>query len=154
MKPSADTRAAIRRATLLLTIGLCVLGTGCRNAPIIWKAEARSPDGLWTASARTVQNGGFGTDSLNTVVYLKQTNRSGPPTEVLEFSCRGPAPRPYVLDQANAGGTINLTMKWVTPSHLEVTYDNLPDLDFQVVKFGGIDISAVDLSSETTKTSR
>jgi hypothetical protein len=88
------------------------------------------------------------------MVYLKQTNRSEPPMEVLGLSCQGPAPRPYVLDKANAVGTINLTMKWLTPSHLEVTYDSHPDLYFQVVKFGGIDISALDLSSETTKTSQ
>jgi hypothetical protein len=90
--------------------------------------------------------------SIDTVVYLRRTNRSEPPTEVLGLSCHGPAPRPYVLDKANAGGTIDLTMKWVTPFHLEVTYDNHPDLYFQVVKFGGIDISALD--RETTKTSR
>ena len=147
MKLGADTRAAIRRATLLLTIGVGVSGTGCGNAPTIWKAEARSPDGLWIASVRTVQNGGFGSAHIDTMVYLKQTNRSEPPMEVLGLSCQGPAPRPYVLDKANAGGTINLTMKWVTPSHLEVTYDNHPDLYFQVVKYAGIEISVRDLSS-------
>lgn len=105
MKPGADIRAAIRRAILLLTVGVCFLETGCGNAPTIWKAEARSPDGLWIASVRTVQNGGFGSASINTMVYLKQTNRSEPPMEVLGLSCQGPAPRPYVLDKANAGGT-------------------------------------------------
>jgi hypothetical protein len=126
------------------------VGTGRQSG----RPEVRSPDGLWIASVRTVQNGGFGSAGIDTMVYLKQTNRSEPPMEVLGFSCRGPAPRPYVLDNANAGGTINLTMKWVTPSHLEVTYDNRPDLYFHVVKFGGIDISALDLSSETAKTSQ
>ncbi len=71
------------------------------------------------------------------------------------FFCEGPAARPYVLDnKANAGGTIDLTMKWTTPSHLEVTYDGHASLDFQVVKMGGIDISVRDLSKETTKTSQ
>jgi len=154
MKLGADTCAAIRTATLLITIGVFVLGAGCGNAPTIWKAEVRSPDGLWISSVRSVQNGGFGSASIDTVVYLKQTNRSEPPMEVLGLSCRGPAPRPYVLDEANAAGTINLRMKWVTPSHLEVTYDNHPDLYFQVAKFGGIDVSALDLSSETTERSR
>jgi len=42
-------------------------------------------------------------------------------------------------------------MKWVTPSHLNVTYDKHPDLYFQVVKFAGIDIPVQDLSSEPTK---
>jgi hypothetical protein len=41
-------------------------------------------------------------------------------------------------------------MKWVTPSHLDVTYDRHPDLYFQVVKYGGINISVQDLSSGPT----
>jgi hypothetical protein len=108
--------------------------------------EVRSPDGLWIASARTIQDGGFGSAHIDTIVYLKESNASRPPTEVLAFSCLGPAPRPYVLDNANAGGTIDLTMKWVTPSHLDVTYDRHPDLYFQVAKYGGINISVQDLS--------
>ncbi|MGB8542893.1 MAG: hypothetical protein WCD49_14785 [Candidatus Acidiferrales bacterium] len=153
MKPSLDISAAIRRIALLLTVGACVLGVGCGTAAI-WKAEVGSPDGSWIASVETDQTGGFGTASILTSVYLKQNNRSAPPTQILGFSCQGPAPRPYVLDPANAGGTINLTLKWVTSSHLEVTYDDHPDLYFQVVKFQGIDISARDLSGETTKTSK
>ena len=50
------------------------------------------------------------------------------------------------MDNANAGGTIDLTMKWVTPSHLHVTYDKHPDLYFQTVKYDGISISVQDLS--------
>jgi len=83
-------------------------------------------------------------------VYLKPSRGSQPPIEVLAFNCLGPAPRPYVLDNANAGGTIDLTVKWVTPSHLHVTYDKHPDLYFQVVKYDGISISVQDLSSEPT----
>ena len=146
-------RSTIRIA-MLAAIGVCVLGSGCQNAPTIWQAEARSPDGAWIASARTVQNGGFGSGSIDTVVSLKRTNSSQRPMEVLGFSSEGAAPRPYVLDQANAGGTIDLTMKWVTPSHLEVTYDRHPHLDFQVVKYDGIDVSVRDLSSEATKPSQ
>jgi hypothetical protein len=134
----------------LIIIGVCVLSSGCRDAPTIWTAEARSPDGLWIASVRTIQNGGFGSAHMDTIVYLKRTRDSNPPREVLGFSCNGPAPRPYVLDNvANAGGTINLTLKWVTPTHLDVTYDKHPDLYFQAVKFAGVDISVQDLSSES-----
>jgi len=153
MNPGANSGAAIGKAILLAIIGVCVLGACGQNGPTIWKVEARFPDGLWTASARTIQNGGFGTASIDTVVYLKRTKVSEPPMQVLGFSCKGPAPRPYRLDDANAGGTINLQMKWVTPSHLEVTYDGNAGLYFQVVKFAGIDISVRDLSSTTTSSS-
>jgi hypothetical protein len=122
---------------------------GCEGPPpTVWKTEVRSPDGLWIASADTVQNGGFGNAHIDTVVYLKWTRDSQEPQEILAFSCNGPVPRPYLLDSANAGGTIDLKLNWVTPKHLVVTYDNHPDLYFQVVKTGGIEISAVDLSSD------
>ncbi len=54
------------------------------------------------------------------------------------------------MDNANAGGTIDLTMKWVTPSHLQVTYDKHPDLYFHTVKYDGISITVQDLSSDLT----
>jgi hypothetical protein len=152
VKPDTDSRCAIRKAISLIIIGLCVLGAGCQGVPTIWEAEVRSPDGLWIASARTIQNGGFGSASIDTIVYLKWTKDSKPPQEVLRFACHGPAPRPYVLDNnATAGGTIGLAMKWVTPSHLEVTYDKHPDLYFQVVKIAGIDISVQDLSEGSSR---
>jgi hypothetical protein len=136
------------KAILLGIVAVCVLASGCKDAPTVWKAEVRSPDGLWIASVRTIQNGGFGSASIDTVVYLKQSRGSQPPMEVLAFDCLGPVPRPYVMDNANAGGTIDLTMKWITSSHLHVTYDKHPDLYFQAVKYDGISISVQDLSSE------
>jgi hypothetical protein len=136
------------KAILLGIVAVCVLASGCKDAPTVWKAKVRSPDGLWIASVRTIQNGGFGSASIDTVVYLKQSRGSQPPMEVLAFDCLGPVPRPYVMDNANAGGTIDLTMKWITSSHLHVTYDKHPDLYFQAVKYDGISISVQDLSSE------
>jgi len=140
IRPCAGIRSSIRTAISLIIIGVSVLGSGCQDVATIWTAEARSPDGYWLASASTVQHGGPGTAGIITSVYLKRTNVSQSPMEVLGFSCNGPASRP--------GGTINLTMKWVTPSHLEVAYDGHPDLYFQVVKIGGIDISVRDLSKD------
>jgi hypothetical protein len=139
---------------LLVIIGVCVSASGYRAPTIdsltIWKAEVRSPDGLLIASVRTIQNGGFGSASIDTVVYLAQSFGSQPPVEVLAFDCHDPAPRPYVLDNANAGGTIDLKMKWLDPSHLQVTYDGHADLYFQAVRAFGINISVQDLSSEPT----
>ncbi len=145
--------SANHKAILLMIIGVCVLGSGCRDDahPTIWTAEVRSPDGSFLAIARTDQNGGFGSASIDTMVFLKQASQ--PPVMVLAFDCEGPAPRAYVLDnKANAGGTINLIMKWVSPSHLEVTYSGHATLSFQAVKYAGIDISVLDLSTETTST--
>lgn len=125
------------------------MAVGCAP-PTVWKAEVRSPDGLWIASAQTIQNGGFASAHIDTMVFLKWTRNSDSPQEVLGFSCLGPVPRPYVLDTAaNAGGTIDLTMKWLSSSHLEVTYDKHPDLYFQVIKIAGVDVSVRDLSGPT-----
>jgi hypothetical protein len=127
-------------------IGLFLLLSlaGCKDDATIWKTEVRSPAGAWAAVAETVQNGGFGSGSIDTQVYLRKTKDAGS-QEVLGFLCDGPPAKPYVLDDANAGGTIDLKMTWVTPSHLLVTYDHHPNLYFEVVKYGGIDITAEEI---------
>jgi hypothetical protein len=141
IRPVAVGPFAICRSILLVIVGVCVLGSGgCGDGETTWTAQARSPDGNWLASARTVENGGFGTGAAQTIVYLKQTNVSSPPEAILSFfHDASPASQP--------GGTIHLTMRWETPSRLEVTYDGHANLSFQVVKYGGIDISVRDLSS-------
>jgi len=145
---------AIYKAISTIALGICLLQAGCA-APTVWMAELRSPDGAWIAIARTVQSGGFGTAWITTTVSLKRNNISKPPMEVLGFSCKGPVPRPYVLDNAaNAGGTIDLKMKWPTASRLEVTYKGNPGLYLQVVKYQGIEISLQDLSDKRTNTSQ
>jgi len=138
----------------LVIVGGCLLLAGC-SRPTVWKAEARSPDGHYIAIAQTIQTGGFGTDSIETGVLLKPTIDSYPPTDVLDFDCQGPVPRPYTLDnKANVGGTIDLTMKWLTPTHLEVTYDGRDGtLTFQAVRYQGIDISLTDVSRNATNSS-
>jgi hypothetical protein len=146
------------RATNLLIsalafAGVCVsCGSSTRQPPpTIWEASLPSPDGLWIAAANTIQNGGFGSASIDTTVSLRKKDASGSGALVLAFSCNGPAARPYVLDnKANAGGTIDLQMKWLSPSHLDVTYDNDPSLEFQVTKHDGIDISAREVSNQQT----
>jgi hypothetical protein len=132
---------ATRAAISLVIITACFLAAGC-HAPTVWKAKLLSPDGRYVAIARTVQSGGDGDAWIDTRVSLKPTAYSGAPTEVLGFWCEGPVPRPYVLDNvANAGGTIDLKMSWVTASHLEVTYSDHASLEFEAVKYQGIDIS-------------
>jgi hypothetical protein len=139
-----------RCAISLIMVGACLLASACAR-PTVWHEEVPSPDGSWIAIAETVQNGGFGSAYIETTVSLKATHSSSAPVMILAFSCEGPVPRPYVLDNvANEGGTINLQMKWLTPSHLEVSYSGHPDLTFQAVKLWGADISLRNLSSGAT----
>jgi hypothetical protein len=137
-----DSRTAIRRMIpLVMIIGVCVLGSGCDDGVTTWSAEARSPDGLWLATASSRSEGGGPTAYDFTTVDLKWLRGSQPSTRVLGFTHQYP--------------TMNLKMEWVTPTHLEVTYgpsakpgDHV-SLDFQVVKMSGIEISVRDLSSKT-----
>jgi hypothetical protein len=130
-----ETRSSIHKTGSLIVLWVCVvLGVGCQDVQTIWSAEARSPDGHWLAIANTIQHFGPGTAGIVTIVYLKWN--SNPPREVLLFS----------PDERDTSHTINLAMKWVSPSHLDVTYNGHATLDVQTVKFGGIDISVRSLS--------
>jgi len=121
-----------RYALWLIALGTCVLMFGCRDdGTTIWAKEVRSPDGHWLATAATKQWSGPGNAYVATSVYLKGTDSSQPPTEVLGFS----------NDSAYPSGVTNVTMEWVTPKHLNVAYGSHATLDFQAIKCAGIDIS-------------
>jgi hypothetical protein len=119
---------------------VCVLAAGCRDVATIWSAQSRSPDGQWLAKAQTDQYGGPGTAGVYTNVSLERTSDPRHPADILTLS----------NETAYPLGITNVEMKWLTPSHLEVGYRGHADLDFQVVKYGGLEISVRDLSSDTT----
>jgi hypothetical protein len=91
------------------------------------------------ASARTVAQSGFGTGYIGTIVYLNRTEGSQTKMEILGLS-----------DESEAPGATIVEMKWLTPTHLELTYKGHRTLEFQAVKCDGVDISVRDLSSATT----
>jgi hypothetical protein len=94
--------------------------------------------------ARTVQPSGIGTGDFGTVVDLNWTTGSQAPVVVLAFS-----------DGADEPGETNVWIKWLTPTHLDLTYKGHRTIDFQAVKCHGIDISVRDVSGETaTSTSK
>jgi hypothetical protein len=138
------------RSTLLWAIGFftvasCMLMFGCRDeGTTIWSKEMRSPDGRWLATAATRQWSGPGNAYVATTVYLKQKDSQQPPVEVLGFS----------NDSAYPSGVTNVTMDWVTPKHLNVTYGSHATLDFQAVKCSGIDISVSNFSTGTSNPSQ
>jgi hypothetical protein len=118
---------------------LCIsVGFGCRGKGVetIWAAETKSPDGRWLAKAQTDQRSGFGTDGAVTAVYLQPSNGARSPVLILAFS----------QNQNAQTSLIDLKMKWVDGKHLEVSYKEHPNLDFQAIKYAGIDISVRDLS--------
>jgi hypothetical protein len=138
-----------------LLVFLCVLLIGCPAT--IWRSELKSPDGAWLAVAHTEQDGGFGSAVIYTLVDLESTNGTvnrGKPFNIVVFDCPGPAHHAYVLENANAGGTIDLHMQWLSPSHLEVSYDGQAKVTLQVAQFAGISISLRDTSQEVPTATR
>jgi hypothetical protein len=129
--------AIIGRIALPVVVGICVLGaSGCGGEDTIWAVELTSPDGRWLATADTVETSGFGTGDIETDVFLKWTKGSKPPEHILGF----------VHDPKSASKTINLSMKWEDPTHLEVTFDGHATVDLEVVKYGNVDILLQNLS--------
>jgi hypothetical protein len=142
---TADSRSTVRRViSLMIVVGICVLGSACDESETTWSAEARSPDGRWLATATSRSEGGGPTAYDYTIVELKPLTGSQPATRVLGFSHQYP--------------TMTLKMEWLSPKHLNVTYGTNPkpgdrvSLDSQVATFSGIEISARDLSTEPVKT--
>jgi uncharacterized protein YceK len=135
-----DSRSVLCKRMLILTVSVCALLSGCSNVATIWSTEVRSPDGRWIARAVTEQHSGPGNALLQTTVLLKHTKGPKEPIEVLLFT--------------QDARSIDLKMNWLTPSHLEVSYKQPAEIDFQAIKCGGVDISVRDLSSGTMSSSQ
>jgi hypothetical protein len=149
MNNQPGSRKGFATPLCLSIVLISVTSCGNKRDLTVWAAQVSSPDLQWIASADTVQNGGFGSGGISTSVYLVRAGSRESPIEVLTFSCDGPIPRPYVLDNvANKGGSIGLTMKWITPTHLHVVYEDHPQLAFQAVKLAGIDITIENRSEK------
>jgi hypothetical protein len=131
------------RIILLLAFGIYAFAFGCTPATI-WSAEARSPDGKIIASARATGANGFGNGGgIHTFAYLNWTTDSQPPTLILDL-----------VDNTTAPADTNVEMKWLTPTHLELTYAGNRVLGFQAVKWAGVDISVRTLTSAASNTSQ
>lgn len=101
---------------------------GCKTAPT-WSTESRSPDGRMIATADVFANGGFASPGpATTLVYLKGTTRSQKATLIFAFS-EGPA------------DGMRVKMAWSSPTQLELMYEGQHTIDFQAVKYAGVDIS-------------
>jgi hypothetical protein len=137
-------RLSIHRYLAIAGVLGTVLAFGCRATTTIWSAESISPDGNWQATAHTEQTSGPGNAWIETRVSLKRTHVSESPREILSFNNESVWPN----------GVTNVEMRWVTPSHLEVGYKGHASLDWQVVKFAGLDISVRNLSIDSTKGAR
>lgn len=120
--------------TLVLSAALtagCIWTFGCRQGPnAVWQTQARSPDSVVVATARSLPGRGRGNSSATTIVYLQRGSQDS--VEVLNFD--------------NSYGAMWLQMKWLTARHLEVSYGpttsrDIISIDFQAVKVADVEIS-------------
>ena len=119
-----------------------VLLAGCYGSPTVWKQDVRSPDGAWIATARTEQEGGFGSAWVETTVSIRKVNRTvnrGKPFDVFSYPGGGSIPKSYALSNENADPDLQIT--WLTPRHLQITHRSPVSPDLEVVRFADIDIS-------------
>lgn len=114
---------------IFLLIGcVLLLFCGCKAAPT-WSAESRSPNGRMIATAEVFNNGGFASPGPSTTfVYLKGTTGSQKAMLIFAFS-EGPT------------DGMRVQMAWLSPTQLELTYEGQHTIDFQAVKYAGVDIS-------------
>jgi hypothetical protein len=91
------------------------------------------------ATARAFGNGGFGASGPPTaLVYLNWTTGSQAPMQILG-----------VHDESDQPVNTPVEMQWLAPTHLELTYNGkLQKIDFQAVKYDGVEISLRDASTE------
>jgi hypothetical protein len=131
---SGSARSSIYIGAIFILMS--VFGAGCAPGQVtVWSKQVRSPDGQWVAIGRTDQHSGPGNAAIITGVYLSRPDNAYPEQPVLHF-----------LDDFPPGkGGIEITLVWLTSSHLQVTFSRHPDLNFQLVKYAGIDISVQDL---------
>jgi hypothetical protein len=141
---------------LLFAIGSSALLSGCAKffakalvhgtgsgEKTTWSAEVDSPDRKMVATARTVEQSGFGTGFKGTSVYLNWTTGSQSPMPILAFSEGPPGPE-----------GMQVGISWITPTHLELTYKGQRPLDFEAVQCDGVDISVRDVLGETVKSTQ
>lgn len=110
----------------LLLCAVAIALSGCGTNPVTtWSAQFPSPDGKWVAVARTYQYSGPGNDYVDTCLYLRSDY--GDKKEVM------------VLNYVGIGD--EMSVKWIVPSHLEVTLRKHVEIDFEAVIFSTVTIT-------------
>jgi hypothetical protein len=138
----------------LIMVAGSLLLFGCGGGATTWSARLPSPDGSWVAIARTKQFGGPGNAGDITTVYLQR--RLKPAGSFWAVVSREEVPM-QVLGFSHQYARMRLGMKWLSSSHLLVTYGPGPkpgdhvDVDFQVVKIAGIDVSLQEFNDSNAE---
>ena len=123
-------RVAFRVGVAILTIGVNLVA--CSSDQVsVWSTQVSSPDRQWNAVGRTNQYTGPGNAAVITAVYLRRAGGSTPEQLVLDF-----------FDDFPPGkGGIEVALRWLSPTHLDISLSRSASLKFELVKFADVDIS-------------
>ena len=125
----------------VLTLMFCVLSISCKNTERTWSAQAKSPDGRYVVTAETLRPGGWGTGApAQTTVDLNYTSGHQSSSEILTF-----------VDGSGGPDGMNVGIKWLGPTQLELSYKGHPTIEFQAVKCRGIDISTREADTRAAR---
>lgn len=125
----------LRVLVVIFSVVLCLGTSGCTNSEQTWFAEARSPDGKFVATARTLQPGGWGTGSPpETSVDLNWTTGSQKPAEIFQF-----------VGDVDQPDNMKVGLIWLSPTQLEITYKPKRIIQFQAVRCFDVNISAQEV---------
>jgi hypothetical protein len=129
---AAGLKAFARKRTgLFLAAGLALLVAGCEGGPeVIKKAEVKSPDGYWTVTTQLERWSGPGNNALASTVYISRTADHDKPELILSLD----------IQNQDLGDVV---VTWRDKDHLKLVYRNDLKVNFQVVKYAGLDISAM-----------
>ena len=129
---SADVTLTWSRTLFALVFIACAT-TCCGSATeTVWSANVPSPDGEWSARGATENTSGPGNNYTSISVHLKTRDDAGPGQLVLLYAQNAIPWRE---------NTPPLAMKWLSPTHLQITFDQVPTFDAQVNSYAGIEIS-------------
>jgi hypothetical protein len=137
------TENLARSRSLRLAAAGTWLACACGSATqTVWQSNVTSPDGRWIASAMMKDTSGPGNNYLATIVVLKRPGSNGRGIEVLSYPQNN-------LTKAKADRD-HPGLSWLTPSHLQVSFNQIPEFDFQAIKCADVEISV----AEAAKTSQ
>src|SRR5260370_37137160 len=108
---TAMTSASRFTARMIAVITALAMLSGCQSDPTVWKKDVLPPGGAWVATARTEQEGGFGSAWVETTVRVKildGTVNRGKPFDGLSYPGGGVISIAYVLSNEHGDKDLQL----------------------------------------------
>jgi hypothetical protein len=110
---------------LLVLAFIFVASAGC-GPKTVWSTKVVSPNGQWTAGARTEVWSGPGVGTVESTIYLARSDKPRDSTDVIGYPENPTNPHPQIT--------------WGSDDELVVRVPNPATVDLQMIKFASIRI--------------